>query len=351
VLPFLPKLWHIFIMPRQARIDAPGALHHIICRGMDRQQIFRDDTDRDDFVSRLATILPETSTRCFAWALIPNHFHLLLQTGEKPIAHVMRRLLTGYSVKFNRRHRRHGHLFQNRYKSILCQEEPYLLELVRYLHLNPLRSGLVTTLEELGCFPYCGHSRVLGRHADKWQSVGEILARFGKQVVPARKKYLTFMADGIEQGKRPDLVGGGLVRSVGGWEQISSLRQAQTHLKSDERILGDSKFVETVLQNANEQLEARNKLRNLNVDLEWIAQVASDRVGTKVEEVWAGGKQPNRVAVRSLFCFWAVSALGGSTTELAGRLGLTQSAVSRAVQRGELLAREKGWRLDELINA
>ena len=89
----------------------------------------------------------------FCWALIPNHFHLLLQTGKSPIANVMRRLLTGYSVKFNRRHKRHGHLFQNRYKSILVQEEPYLLELVRYLHLNPLRAGIVSTLEELQIFP------------------------------------------------------------------------------------------------------------------------------------------------------------------------------------------------------
>lgn len=90
-------------MPRQARIDGAGTLHHIICRGIERCDIFKDDLDRDDFVTRLGTILVETSTRCYAWALIPNHFHLLLQTGKAPVATVMRRLLTGYATKFNRR--------------------------------------------------------------------------------------------------------------------------------------------------------------------------------------------------------------------------------------------------------
>ena len=108
-------------MPRKARIDAPGALHHIICRGIERRRIFDDDADRDNFLERLGAILEETSTPCYGWALIPNHFHLLLRTGKVPISTVMRRLLTGYAVSFNRRHRRYGHLFQNRFKSILCQ--------------------------------------------------------------------------------------------------------------------------------------------------------------------------------------------------------------------------------------
>ena len=125
-------------MPRQARIDAPGALHHIIARGIERRRIFRTRKDYLDFIDRLSSLLDSTGTRCYAWALIPNHFHLLLKTGSVPIATVMRRLLTGYAVSFNNRHCRHGHVFQNRYKSILCQEETYLKELVRYIHLNPL---------------------------------------------------------------------------------------------------------------------------------------------------------------------------------------------------------------------
>jgi len=110
------------------KIDAPGALYHVIIRGIERRKIFRSDYDRKNFVSRLSKLIPETQTDCFAWALIPNHAHLLLRTGTVPISLVMRRLLTGYSGWFNKNYKRHGQLFQNRYKSILCQEDPYLKE-------------------------------------------------------------------------------------------------------------------------------------------------------------------------------------------------------------------------------
>ena len=137
----------MFVMPRQSRIVFPGALHHIIVRGIERRKIFRDDQDRNNFIERLGKILEQSKTGCFAWALIPNHFHLLLRTGKASITSVMGRLLTGHAIYFNRRHRRQGHLFQNRYKSILCQEDTYLWEFVRYIHLNPLRAGLVKVLD------------------------------------------------------------------------------------------------------------------------------------------------------------------------------------------------------------
>ena len=130
-------------MPRQACIDAPGALHHIIIRGIERTLIFTDDRDRENFLERLSQLLPESQTPCYAWALMSNHAHLLLRTGRVAIASLMRRLLTGYAVSFNKRHRRHGHLFENRYKSILCEEDRYLRQLVAYIHLNPLRAGIV----------------------------------------------------------------------------------------------------------------------------------------------------------------------------------------------------------------
>ena len=117
-------------MPRKARIDAPGALHHVIIRGIERRKIFRSDLDRMNFLSRLSKLAPETETERFAWAILPNHVHLLLRTGTVPISIFMNRLLTGYAGWFNKKYRGHGQLFQNRYKSILCQEDPYLKELV-----------------------------------------------------------------------------------------------------------------------------------------------------------------------------------------------------------------------------
>lgn len=117
-------------MARKSRIDVPGALHHIVIRGIERRSIFIDTQDYQNFLDRFGNILTDSSTPCYAWALMTNHAHMLLRTGQLPISTVMRRLLTGYAQQFNRRHRRYGVLFQNRYKSILCEEEPYLLELV-----------------------------------------------------------------------------------------------------------------------------------------------------------------------------------------------------------------------------
>ncbi len=150
-------------MPRQPRLDAPGLLQHVMARGIERRKLFRDDKDRESFLERFAIILEETQTQCYAWALIPNHFHLLLRTGPIPLSKVMRRLMTGYAVTFNKRHKRAGHLFQNRYKSVVCEEDAYLLELIRYIHLNPLRAGLVKDLQELDKYPWTGHSAILGR--------------------------------------------------------------------------------------------------------------------------------------------------------------------------------------------
>ncbi len=133
-------------MPRQARLDAPGILYNVMVRGLERRPIFRDDVDRRDFCTRLGRLVEATTLTVYAWALLPNHAHLLLRTGQRPLARCMRALLTGYVGAFNRRHKRVGHLFQNRYKSIVEEEESYLLELVRYLHLNPLRAKVVPTL-------------------------------------------------------------------------------------------------------------------------------------------------------------------------------------------------------------
>ncbi len=165
-------------MPRSARIDAPGALHHVICRGIDRQTIFSDEVDYNLFLERLSDLLKESQTRCFAWALMNNHFHLLLRTGNVSVSHLMKRLLTGYAVNYNHRHKRVGHLFQNRFKSILCQEDPYLLELVRYIHLNPLRAKIVTQYKALSKHPYCGHGVISGHLQNDFQDRQYILKLF-----------------------------------------------------------------------------------------------------------------------------------------------------------------------------
>ena len=328
-------------MPRKARIDAPGAVHHLIIRGIERKEIFKDDFDRNNFLDRLGKILTETATTCYAWALIPNHAHLLLRSGKVPVATVMRRLLTGYAQSYNRRYRRHGQLFQNRYKSILCQEDPYLLELVRYIHLNPLRAKIVSDLSGLNAYPYSGHNIIMGKENKAWQDSEYILGHFGKQRKTARKQYQEYVKEGIEKGKRPELVGGGLIRSLGGWKEIENLRKGTKRLKGDERILGESEFVLGALKAAEEEADHRYKLRAKGYDLEEIAKRAAKELGIKPEEIYLSGKRPREVQARSLYCYWAVKGLGMSAIAVARRLKITQPAVSISVRRGEKIAKEK----------
>ncbi len=325
-------------MPRKARIDAPGAMHHIIVRGIERRQIFLDDQDRDNFVERLGDIVTETQTCCLAWALIPNHAHILLRTAQTPLSTVMRRLLTGYAVSYNRRHRRHGHLFQNRYKSILCQEDTYLLELVRYIHLNPLRAKIVKTMKESDSYPYCGHSALMGKNKRNFQDTDYVLRFFGKKVSGARKAYRAYVEKGIVQGRRPDLVGGGLIRSAGGWSAVAAMRNAKDHMKSDERILGDGDFAQSVLNQAKERLEDHYRLQAQGYDLEKVTNRVSSELEISPEQVWAKGKRQLTVKARSLLCYWAVRKLGMTATELSKKLGVSQPSVSISVKRGEKIA-------------
>jgi len=328
-------------MPRKSRIDAPGALHHIIVRGIERSDIFKDDIDRNNFKDRLGGIVQETRTSCFAWALIPNHFHLLLKTGAVPIATLMRRLLTGYAVTFNRRHHRAGHLFQNRYKSILCQQEPYLLELIRYIHLNPIRAGLVKDMNALGRYAFSGHSILMGKVNNDWQDTSWVLKLYDQRVPIARRKYRLFVQKGMDQGRRDDLTGGGLIRSSGGWTAIKALRRANLFQKSDERILGNGDFVEQVIANAEEQMKERYDLIAKGYDIDKIASKVSEIIKIDPTDILTPGKEPMRVKARSLLCYWAVSELGVSLSDLSRRCNLSLSGVSLSVKRGETIAKSE----------
>jgi putative transposase len=332
-------------MPRKARIDAPGALHHVIVRGIERGKIFRSDYDRKNFLNRLGKLIPETQTDCFAWALIPNHVHLLLRTGLVPVSVLMSRLLTGYAVWFNKKYRRHGQLFQNRYKSILCQKDPYLKELVRYIHLNPLRAGLVEDIKKLDRHQWCGHSVLMNKTKQPWQNVDYVYGLFSEKKRLARTRYRMYVEKGILDGKRPDLTGGGLLRSTGGWAVLKGLRKVGIRVKGDERILGDSDFVENVLRSAEEELEQKYDLKARGYDFNRVARRVAEVMDMETEQVTTFGKSPQTVKARSLLCFWAHRKLGMTTIEIGKRLNISQSAVSRSSMRGQKVERENRFEL------
>ena len=340
-------------MPRQARLDAPGVLQHVMARGIERRKIFWDDKDRTLFLERFAVILEETQTQCYAWALIPNHFHLLLRTGATPLSTVMRRLMTGYAVTFNIRHRRSGHLFQNRYKSVICEEDPYLLELIRYIHLNPLRAKLVEDLKALDKYPWTGHSVLLSNkknslvpeilpfnEKDKYlveKTVEDVLKHFGKSLKDARRNYHRFVEKGTKQGRREDLQGGGLIRSSGSDKAGLLGLKKEDREKSDQRILGSGGFVGAVLQESERLLEKKYKPKQTIDDL--IAVVA-DKVGISPELICSRSRQRKHSEARAIFSYLAVEETGYPAADVARFLGVKRMSVHEAVTRGKTLCAE-----------
>lgn len=331
-------------MPRLARLDAPGVLQHVIIRGIERRKIFRDDKDRDDFIDRLESLLSETRTSCYAWAFMPNHAHFLLRTGDRTLSTLMRRLLTGYVVTFNRRHRRHGQLFQNRYKSIICQEDIYLKELVRYIHLNPLRGKKVSSISELNRYPYCGHGVLMGKERRSWQDAEYVLSYFGKSINAARRQYLTYLEEGMGQGRRPELVGGGLIRSLGGWDKVKKLRlKGQDRIKGDHRILGGSDFVLEILSDSEERLNRFYDLKSKGYVLKTVEEKVCKLLDIDPDAIFSRSRVKKTADARALYCYWAVSELGYTLTDLARRFEMTIPGIGYAVRRGERIAKESNF--------
>ena len=145
-------------MPRLGRLHVPGGCYHVMGRGLERRYIFENDDDKSEFLDQLGRSLEKSDAVCLAWAVMSNRYHLLIRVGVDPLSRLMASLPTGYVVNYNRRHDRSGYLYQNRFKSILCDEDEYLLKLISYIHLNPWKAGMLSRLVELDGYPWTGHA-------------------------------------------------------------------------------------------------------------------------------------------------------------------------------------------------
>lgn len=320
-------------MPRQARLDVPGALHHIMLRGINKSSIFEDDQDRTLFLDRLGKNVTVAEARVYAWVLMTNHVHILFKSGKQGISDVMKRQLTWYAQYYNRRHRRSGHLFENRYKSILCDEDNYLLALIRYIHLNPIRAGIVKTLEELDRYPWCSHSAVAGKRECSWVDADYVLTQFGDKKRKARNEYRRFVGEGIDMGRRPELTGGGLVRSKGGWAEVVSARRNGQKEEYDERILGSGDFVNAILKEAEERTLRQIKLRRSGKTLSKIIDQECDRSQISPKELKGGSRRREVSALRNKIAKRGLDELGLSLAEIARHVGVSTSGIARAVKR------------------
>ena len=332
-------------MPRQGRLNIEGGIYHVIQRGIERCDIFKDNSDREGFIKRLSKSLKETGHKCYGWALMPNHFHLVIRTGAKPLSDLLRKLLTSYALFYNKKYKRSGYLYQGRYKSILCQEDSYLLELVRYVHLNPLRAGIVKDMEGLEEYTWSGHSAIMGKTNYPWQSTGEVLDYFGKRKSDAVKKYEKFVAEAKDTPKREDLTGGGLIRSAGGWKEALDLRRSKENWMADERILGDGDFVSSALKQADEQMERRQKLKKDGWDINRLVKRVCELLGVDERNIKRQSRGSKLSQARSLVAYWGNKELGISGVKLAEYFKITPSSISEAIARGENIANENEYRI------
>ena len=320
-------------MPRRARLDAPGTLHHVIVRGIEKRRIVNDVADRKNFIDRLGGLSVDTKTSIYAWAIMTNHAHLLLRSSEMGLSAFMRRLLTGYAVSYNRRHRRWGHLFQNRYKSIVCDEDAYFTELVRYIHLNPLRAKLVKSLSQLDRYRWSGHSVLIGKIERDWQDRDYVLKWFGKKESEAEAAYRNYVKKAVGEGRRPELVGGGLVRSMGGWSVVKAMRRSGERELSDDRILGGGEFVERIIKEAEEkirfQLPVSEELQKID---ELMTKICKDE-RVSIEELKAGRRRKEVREVRKRIAIELVKRHGVALAEVARRVGVSTSGVSKILKR------------------
>jgi len=187
---------------RPTRIDFPGALFHVLARGNQRRRIFRDRADYSKYESLLQRYQQRYAFHLYAYVLMPNHIHLLLETGRVALAKIMQGLQQSYTAYFNRKYRLVGHCFQGRYRAILCDRDAYLLTLVRYLHLNPVRAELV---QGPGRWRWSSHAAYLQSPPPSWVAVDRVLAQFARNRAHGRAAYLRFTADGVSEGHRDDL--------------------------------------------------------------------------------------------------------------------------------------------------
>lgn len=326
-------------MPRQARIDYIGALHHVIVRGIEEKYIFKEEYDKKELYTRLKELLEKSNLQIYAWSIMSNHFHLAIQTGKTTLSEFMRQLLTGYAINYNKKHKRKGYLFQNRYKSILCDADEYLLPLIRYVHLNPVKARMIT-FGQLKKYKWTGHVELINGKEKGLIERDEVLGFFGKTEGKAKSAYEEFVKDGLNSDE--DFMRGGLIKSTGGIKAVLMSGEKQM---SDERILGDGDFVNNVLEQMEEIDEKKKHFKNLSDLLKKLSKYynvdGEDILKTKTKKVRGA-----RIAL----VYYANEYLGISATSVGKLMGISQVAASMLKRKGRGIFKDNNLidKLDEL---
>ena len=273
-------------MARRPRLFAPGVLYHVIVRGNQRQKTFTSEDDYRAYLERLAKYRKQYGYTVYAFCLMSNHVHLLVQSSATPLAKFMQGLQQSYTQYFNRRHKKSGHLFEGRYKAILCQEDPYLLELIRYLHLNPVRAGIVRRAEH---YEYSGHHAYLQGKTTEIVEPARVLRMLG-----GSRGYQRFVNDGLRDGHKEDY-----------------------YAVEDQRFLGDEEFTESLRTEKEEEPSKPKGSRELDAAARTLAKF----LRTEVPRLRGSERSWEVCKARTRIGYVLVRRLGYRLSEVAAYFG------------------------------
>ena len=292
-------------MARTPRIDFPGALYHVIARGNRRAVIIHDDADATAYLERLERYRVRDGCTLYAYVLMTNHVHLLLETGERPLARTMHTLQFTFSQYYNRRYDKTGHVFQGRYQAIVCDRDAYLLELVRYLHLNPAR---IRTPLNPWTYPWSSHRAYLGQTSPVQVKTTPVLTMFHRHVGPARQAYRKFVMDGLHQG-----------------------HQTRFYETVDQRFLGDARFLEDVDRRTASSRHLA--IRPPRVPFGKLLTAVAHLHAVAPRALLAPGRQRAIVPARAMLVYLAREWSQMRAQELGQRLRRDPSMISRLTAR------------------
>ena len=290
-------------MARKPRVEFDGAFYHVIVRGNQRQKVFDDDRDRLAYLERLEQYRERFGFSVYAYVLMANHIHLLVETKRVPLSKIMQGIQFTYTQTYNRRHRTVGHLFQGRYKAILCDRNEYLLELVRYIHLNPAR---MRNPIDPWKYRWSSHRGYMGEKSEVRIETEAMLGQFGKGRGHARRAYVRFMEEGVGRG-----------------------HEEKYYQATDQRFLGDEAFVETVAARTTEKdIEPTGP----RASFERLLEAVTNECGVTKERLMGTGRQRDWIGARKLLVYVAREWGMMTNQELGKRLGRDPSMISRLIR-------------------
>ncbi|MBN1551129.1 transposase [bacterium] len=319
-------------MPRKARLLIPGAIHHVMAHGIDGRKIFIDDEDRSFFVLLLAKYLDRSGHRCYAWVVMENHYHLLLRTNEEPLGIFMRRLNTSYAMYYQKRYKRRGYVFQNRYKSIVTQDQYYIEQLVRYVHLNPIRAGICKTIEDLDRYPWIGHSVLVGLQENRFQNKKDILKRFTVKGESTTNGYRKHIVEGIEKGENVEF--------------LNTIRKSNKGSADKKEyqcwVIGDQEFVKKAIENDTVRRLKLSEYGKNGVTVEKIAVDICRQMGITYAQIYRRARNNEISALRKIVAALSHRQYGIPLIQVAEFFRIQSPAVSRMLNEGERLMKQYG---------